>query len=360
MAGKNVVIGLSGGIDSAVSALMLQEQSYEVTGLLLNMWSEIPNPFLKAHFEQERREVIKLAQYLGIRVFVEDIGMNFRQKIFEPYLNLRSRGHSPFPCILCNQMIKFTSLVEFANDMGIDQIATGHYARIGRLKGNCFLRQAVDVAKDQSFMLYKLGHSQLGRCVFPLGNMKKSDVRKIADLKLPPGLSEKRESFDLCFAAGFQHSDFMAQMEKQSLMQPKEFELVFPDKDLPDEKLKASDYTCGMLFEKCSAVYFAGFADYSGMHLRAGSYCDVLSDQFYLRDIRLQKQAQLEFVAGMTVKIRGKDEHHAVKNIEKMGHYFIIETEGQLFAPASGQSAVFYDGEDVLAGGLIAAESEVV
>ncbi len=360
MAGKNVVVGLSGGIDSAVSALILKEQSYEVTGLLLNMWSEIPNPFLKTRFEQERKEVEKIAQYLGIRVFVEDIGMNFRQKIFEPYLIARSRGRNPFPCIPCNPLIKFLSLIDFANDLGIDWVASGHYARIGQFKGKYFLKQAVDIVKDQSFMLYALGQLQLDRCIFPLGNMMKSDVRKLAGQKLPPGLSKKRESFDLCFAAGFQYSNFMAQMERQSLMQPKEFGLVFPEDDLPDQKIKASDYTCGMMLKNNSAEYFAGYADYSGMQIRAGSFSAALSSQFYLRDVKLQKQAQFEFVPGMTVKIRGKDEHHEVENIEMMGRYFKIATKEKLFAPASGQSAVFYEGEDVLAGGTILSVSEIV
>ncbi len=360
MAGKKVIIGLSGGIDSAVSALMLQEQSYEVTGLLLNMWSEILNPFLNARFEQERREVEKLAQYLGIRVFVEDVGTAFRQKIFEPYLEARSLAVAPFPCILCNPLIKFLYLQEFAQEMGVDQIATGHYARIARLKRNCFLKQAVDVVKDQSFMLYALERAQLERCIFPLGNMMKSDVRKLAGQKLPPGLSKKRESFDLCFASGFQYSDFMAQMERQSMMQPKEFDLVFPEDDLPDQKLKASDYTCGMMIKKNSVDYFAGFADYSRMQIQAGSFSSAKSNQFYLYDIRLHKQEHFEFIQGMTVKIRGKDEHHKVKNIIKLGQYFKIVTQDKLFAPASGQSAVFYDGEDVLAGGIILSESEVV
>ncbi len=360
MAGKNVVVGLSGGIDSAVSAVILKEQSYEVTGLLLNMWSEISNPFLKTRFEQERREVEKLAQYLGIRVFVEDVGMNFRQKIFEPYLNARSCGISPFPCIPCNPLIKFTSLIDFANDLGIDRVATGHYARIGQYKGKYFLKQAADIVKDQSFMLYALGQLQLDRCIFPLGNMMKSDVRKLAGQKLPSGLSKKRESFDLCFAAGFQHDDFMAQMEQQSLMKPKEFNLVFSEDDQTGQKMKASDYTCGMMINRNSIDYFASFADYSGMQIRAGSFSAALSCQFYLQDIRLQKQAQFEFVPEMTVKIRGKDEHHEVKNIEMMGSCFKISTKEKLFAPASGQSAVFYKGKDVLAGGIIVSESEIV
>ncbi len=184
---ERVLVGLSGGVDSAVAALLLKDAGYEVTGITLLLTGDAP--------AKAAREV---ARNLGIPHRVVPAQEEFRRRVIEPTLAAYRRGLTPNPCVICNREIKFALLINEADRLGIGFIATGHHARLVREGGRVALLRGRDRRKDQSYFLYSLTQRELARALFPVGELSKDDVLELAaGLGLPPG---RPESQDLCFA----------------------------------------------------------------------------------------------------------------------------------------------------------------
>ncbi len=193
---------MSGGVDSSLAAALLLEQRYEVIGGFMKNWSgSIKTPradgapaFAECDWKSERRDALRVASHLGIPLKTFDFEREYRTRVFEYMLREYEAGRTPNPDVMCNREVKFDLLLKAADDLGCDFLATGHYARArgGRLwKG-------VDAAKDQSYFLCRLGQKELQRALFPIGELKKTEVRKMAALR---GLStaDKKDSQGLCF-----------------------------------------------------------------------------------------------------------------------------------------------------------------
>lgn len=205
---KTVVVGMSGGVDSSVVALLLKQRGYRVVGL--HMKTE------NAETSAEDEQLVKdLCQKLGIECKI----VNYKdemQTVKDYFLKEYISGRTPNPCVVCNKMVKFKPFVEYANKIGADYFATGHYANITHESGKHILRVAKDEAKDQTYFLCQLSQSQLEKALFPLGTFTKSEVRKIAEEN---GLvsAHKKDSYDICFLGSQKFKDFMAETypEKQ-------------------------------------------------------------------------------------------------------------------------------------------------
>ena len=199
---KTVYVGMSGGVDSSVSALLLKEQGYHVVGVYMKNWSK-DLPGMKCLWAEDLADAKRVAVKLGIPFEVWDFEEEYRKKVVEYMLSEFRKGNTPNPDIMCNQEIKFKLFYEKAMEAGAGFIATGHYARIIDNQ----LARAVDENKDQTYFLYRISEEALTHTIFPIGEMKKPEVKKLAKEK---GLHNayKKESMGVCFVGEFGMKDF--------------------------------------------------------------------------------------------------------------------------------------------------------
>jgi tRNA-uridine 2-sulfurtransferase len=191
-----VAVAMSGGVDSSVAAGLLVEQGYDVQGVSLRMWEGNAGPRVCS----DHRGAKEVAAELGIPHTLIDLRGQFADTVVRPFAEDYLRGRTPNPCVACNRDFKFGALLKWAKERRLDYVATGHYARIVREEGDgrVSLFRGADSAKDQSYFLFALSHDQLAHLLFPLGEMHKSDVRKLArTLGLP--VADRLESQDICF-----------------------------------------------------------------------------------------------------------------------------------------------------------------
>lgn len=200
---KRIAVGLSGGVDSCIAAFLLQKQGYEVTGITLRLK---PDSLANADIGDAER----VADALGIKLFVLDLREKFKESIISPFVNEYLSGRTPNPCIECNEIIKFGVMLDYALSLGCDGLATGHYAKIERYGERYILKKAAG-KKDQSYFLYRLSQSQLSRAVFPLADMSKEEIREIAEKEGLP-VAKKHDSQEICFVPDDDYSAYLASL----------------------------------------------------------------------------------------------------------------------------------------------------
>ncbi|MFT5533169.1 MAG: tRNA-specific 2-thiouridylase [Burkholderiaceae bacterium] len=200
MSKKKVVIGLSGGVDSSVSAALLKEQGYEVIGLFMKNWEDDDDAEY-CSTRQDWIDAVSVADVLGIDIEAVNFSAEYKDRVFAEFLREYQAGRTPNPDVLCNAEIKFKAFLDHAMHLGADLIATGHYARVresATAPGSYELLKAVDHTKDQSYFLHRLNQAQLSKTLFPLGEIRKTEVRKMAEqLGLPN--ATKKDSTGICF-----------------------------------------------------------------------------------------------------------------------------------------------------------------
>lgn len=191
-----VVVAMSGGVDSSVTAGLLVEQGYDVQGVSLRMWEGRLGPRVCS----DHRGASEIAEFLGIPHELLDLRSQFVETVVRPFAQAYTRGRTPNPCVACNRDFKLGSLLQWAKQQHADYVATGHYARIERdnASGQSSLLRGIDEAKDQSYFLFALSQDQLAHTMFPLGKMRKSEVREKARL-LGLSVADRPESQDICF-----------------------------------------------------------------------------------------------------------------------------------------------------------------
>jgi tRNA-specific 2-thiouridylase len=205
--GPSVIVGMSGGVDSSVAALLLQREGVPLAGLFMRNWDEDEGGDCRA--EDDRRDAVAVSGRLGIPIHFRDFSHEYWAGVFEHFLAEYARGRTPNPDVLCNREIKFKHFLDAARDLGAEAIATGHYARIAQRGGVHRLLRAHDRGKDQTYFLHQLGQAQLAATRFPLGDLDKAEVRRIAaEARLPT--AAKKDSTGICFIGERDFRDFLA------------------------------------------------------------------------------------------------------------------------------------------------------
>jgi len=205
--GERVIVGISGGVDSAVSALLLREQGYAVEGLFMKNWDEDDGTeYCTAKADLADAEAV--CALLGIRLHTANFAAEYWDNVFEHFLAEYRAGRTPNPDVLCNREIKFKVFVEYAEALGATRIATGHYARMALADGRAWLLKGRDAGKDQSYFLHAVPGEQLAKCLFPVGELPKAEVRRIAARHAFP-VAAKKDSTGICFIGERRFGDFL-------------------------------------------------------------------------------------------------------------------------------------------------------
>ena len=209
MKNKRVVVGMSGGVDSAVAALLLKRQGYDVVGLFMKNWEDDDTEDGYCPAKQDFMDVLAVADRIGIEVEAVNFAREYRERVFALFLREYQAGRTPNPDVLCNSEIKFKAFLDHAVALGADKIATGHYARVRERAGLFELLKAEDGSKDQSYFLHRLNQAQLSRTLFPLGEIYKREVREIArEAGLP--VHAKKDSTGICFIGERPFREFLS------------------------------------------------------------------------------------------------------------------------------------------------------
>ncbi|MBR0468066.1 tRNA 2-thiouridine(34) synthase MnmA [Candidatus Saccharibacteria bacterium] len=372
---KKVFVGMSGGVDSSVSALLLKKQGYKVIGVYMKNWSK-DLPGMKCPWAEDLADAKRVAVKLGIDFEVWDFEEAYREKVVEYMLREFRAGNTPNPDVMCNQEIKFKLFYEKAMRRGADFIATGHYARI--IDGE--LARAIDENKDQTYFLYRISGEALAHTIFPIGEMKKPEVKKLAEEN---GLHNayKKESMGVCFVGEVGMKDFLKEyidirpgeireIESEKVLgyhegavfytigqrhglylngvagevndglpyyvvkKDIENNIVYVSKNLNDEHIWAKKLELADVILRTGPVATVS-PTVLGSRLRAAGVPPVASPVRV--DVRLRHRAPL-----IPAKITLGENNTAV-----------LEFENEIKRPAAGQSAVIYDGEICLGGGII-------
>ncbi|MBL0144061.1 MAG: tRNA 2-thiouridine(34) synthase MnmA [Betaproteobacteria bacterium] len=203
-----IVVGLSGGVDSAVAALLLKRQGHEVVGLFMKNWEDDDDDE-HCSTREDLIDAVSVADKVGIEVEAVNFAAEYRERVFASFLAEYRAGRTPNPDVLCNAEIKFRAFLDHAVAMGAERIATGHYARVEEVDGRFRLLKGADPAKDQSYFLHRLTQAQLSRAVFPVGQLLKTEVRRIArEAELPN--HAKKDSTGICFIGERPFREFLS------------------------------------------------------------------------------------------------------------------------------------------------------
>jgi tRNA-specific 2-thiouridylase len=205
---KNIIVGMSGGVDSSVTALLLLEQGHRVTGLFMKNWEEDDGTEYCTAM-QDLADAQQVCDTLGIELKTVNFAAEYWDEVFEVFLSEFQKGRTPNPDILCNKHVKFKAFLNYAiEDLGAEYIATGHYARVEERGGEYFLLKGLDPGKEQSYFLYTMGQKQLSRTLFPIGHLHKSEIRAMAD-KAGFANSRKKDSTGICFIGERKFKEFL-------------------------------------------------------------------------------------------------------------------------------------------------------
>jgi tRNA-specific 2-thiouridylase len=360
-----VLVAMSGGIDSSIAAMLLHEQGYDVIGITMKTWDYASAGGSKKETGCCSLDSINDARIMavnhGFPHYILDIREEFGDFIIDNFVEEYLAGRTPNPCVLCNTHIKWEALLKRANMLGCDYIATGHYAQVRQENGRYVISKGLDENKDQSYVLWGLSQESLKRTIFPLGHMRKSDIKKMAIDRGYIELANKSESYEICFVPDNDYRGFLRRRV-----------------DGLEERVDGGDFilTDGTVVGKHKGYPFYTVGQRKGLDLAMGEPMHVLEivpenntvvlgtkeelekQEMYVRNFNLVKYDTLPADFESLTKIRYKDPG-CTSNLTIEGDEIKVLFHKKVSAIAPGQSAVFYEGNDLIGGGFITRKTKI-
>lgn len=343
---KKVFVGLSGGVDSSVTAALLKEQGYDVTGVYMKNWSK-DLPGFACPWKEDYQDAKRVAVQLGIPFKMYDFETQYKQKVVDYMIDEYKAGRTPNPDVMCNQEVKFKLFLTTALEDGADMIATGHYARVKDGK----LLRAKDDNKDQTYFLYRVTGDALHKTLFPLGEYAKPEVRKLAE-KFGLVTANKKESMGICFVGKVGIKEFLSQYvtTKKGVIKD-QHDIVVGEHD------GAIFYTIGQR----SGLGVGGGLPYyvTGKDMNKNEVyvtTDLADERLWDKTISLTSLHWINAAPKNGTKVQVRTRHRAplvAATLKLNDKKAVLELTDEIRALTPGQSAVIYDGQTVLGGGII-------
>ena len=361
MSAEHVVVGLSGGVDSSVSAYLLREQGYQVTGLFMKNWEDDDDDEY-CSTRQDWIDAAAAADVLGIELEAVNFAAEYRERVFAEFLREYAAGRTPNPDVLCNAEIKFKAFLDHALRLGAGHIATGHYAGVRRREGRFELLRAADASKDQSYFLHRLTQAQLSRVLFPLAHLRKTEVRELA-AAAGLGNHAKKDSTGICFIGERPFREFL-----NRYLPTRPGPIRTPEGRVVGEHVGLAFYTLGQR----KGIGIGGVAqdhhdgDHAPWYVAGKDLAknELIVVQGHDHPLLLKSEleaADLSWVAGKaprthwvyTAKTRYRQEDAPCDIAEYVGDAMRVEFAAPQWAVTPGQSVVVYESRVCLGGGVI-------
>lgn len=358
---KKVMLGMSGGVDSSVAAALLLEQGYEVIGVTMHIYDD--------HDEEELRQdsccalsavedARRVAHVLGIDHYVMNFKEEFKVKVIDYFVKAYLKGQTPNPCIACNKYIKFDAFLRKSSSFNVDYIATGHYARViyEETSGKYKLMKAVTRKKDQSYALYNLNQSNLNKVLLPIGEYEKDEIRKLAD-KFDLPVANKPDSQEICFVTNNDYVDFISRyMDKDRLSQyNRSGYFVDIEGNIIGEHKGIINYTIGQrkgLGVTFGKPMFVVGIDAKENKIILGESESTYSKEMFAGEVNyVTEDAPDIFEADVKIRYSAKAVPATVNKIDNTLIRVTFKEAQRAITP--GQSAVMYNGDEVIGGGII-------
>lgn len=355
---KKVVVGMSGGVDSSVAAWLLLQQGYEVIGVTMQIWQDEEEAAAQENggccglsAVDDARAV---AWKLGIPYYVMNFKREFKEKVMDYFVEEYLHGRTPNPCIACNRYVKWESLLRRSLNLGADYIATGHYARVERLKnGRYTLKKSVTDAKDQTYALYNLTQEQLSHTLMPVGEFTKAEIRQMAE-KIGLKVADKADSQEICFIPDKDYAGFI---EEQAVRVPAPGNFVDADGNVLGRHKGITHYTIGQRKGLGLAMGYPVFVKEirpNTDEVVIGEAADVFTDTLICDKMNWMA---VDGLHGKSMQVTGKIRYShrgAPCMIQEVGEDLVeCRFLEKVRAVTPGQAVVFYDGDYVVGGGTI-------